>query len=486
MPKRAGMTWSHPLTWIAMLAVVLGAARVARALSMRGMRPESERPGTIAPAIAAAFVDGRIRVDSTSFAATAYDLILRGRFRTVPGQTGDVVDIGVLPGDPSIRVATWEQPVEELLLAACADGPATLGQLDDALRGRTGDSAIAHRAFGQRFEREMTTSGLLDHGLTQGVAGLLVFLPVLVAATTSWKFDPWVAAGGVVIGIVGMFAPRALPVPMSWSPGRSDEARAWAAHAAWLRQLRLQDAQPAALPIEGRALADAVALGIAPGAARAMASAVARTAATGATPGERAHVSGRVAHRAAADVRGYLTPCDLELGNPPGASVHEVAFGAAAAGFLALAVLATTTGNAQVWGYVACIVLALTAPGWISVTRPLRRRVRRRGLARSFAAHVGPTRFVRRRRSIELWRGEQLQATAHGALVLDVRGRRRTSLFMLQPFHDWTELVVTFVDGSRWIGSVAGHVTGDTSAIDGEGTVWFDVGLPSHEHADAA
>ena len=479
---------SYVFVWSAAIGLVLVAARLHRVRVLRRAAPRLDRPDERAPAIAAAMLAGRLRPDEAAFAATAYDLVLRGRFRTVPGATGDVVDIGVLPGDASVEVATWEHPVEELLLAACADGPATLGQLDAALQGRSGDSANAFRAFELRFEREMTTAKLLDHEATLNAAALLVTVP-LVLLVLPWV-DPTIPmlTAGLMVGLSSFPAPNWLPVPMTWPSGRVEDVRAWEGYRRALGLLRLAEAQPAALPIEGRGLVDAVAFGIADGATRALSDALGKvTAAHAPSTGERAHITSRVAHRAAARTRRGLKRRKIKLINPAGASVQEAIAAALLSAWVGVLVLGIEGIDERgvTLAVIAAVLLTITSPFWIALTRPLRRRVTRRGLAREFARHRGATRFVRRVGYVELWRDRERVARAHGALVVEVRAVHRTSPFMAEVHADWSDIRVKFVDGSRWIGSTAGHVKGDTKVIDGEGVVWFDVGLPSGERAAA-
>jgi hypothetical protein len=476
------------------LAVTVAGHRILRHRALRGVIARDERPSDEAPAIAAALHRGRSHPDRNAFVATAYDLVLRGRFRTVPGQTGDVVDIAVLPGDESVQIESWERPVEQVMLAATLHGPATLGRIDASLHGRNGDVRIARRAFSREVANELRRRRHYDHTPHVGLVEVMLALAAPILLISFMRDSTIGSTFGVLLAfcmVPGMFATRFVP-PHRWRRTYVDTARAWHSYVQWLEQLRLDSAQPAAIDIEGRTLVDAIAFGSARLSAGSMGLAMQRLDRTRTARGERAHIATAIRHGIVDGWR-YVDKREFELVRPrvlSGLGVAAVGTLFSAIGlFFGLADLPQVRDQVVVAGLLSFAAILLAPPLFAAAKR------RSTGLAAAFGSNGGTDGgvLVRSSAGLELYDAatNRLLARVPGSLVLDMSGTRRESLLFPPRMQTWTDLEVTFVDGSRWHATTPGHPHGDDECTGSrhavpsakERTVWFDVGVPPDERA---
>ncbi|HVM17860.1 MAG TPA: DUF2207 domain-containing protein, partial [Gaiellaceae bacterium] len=249
---------------------------------------EQEPPSPLEPALVPPLLAQRAAAGSHEFTATLFDLIRRGRYRAEPTTTeravwgglrrDAVADLELSPGDRSVALAPFEEPVAKVVDWVLRQGPTPLS----GFRERIERDRVANSERFASFRREVTREirqrrWYVNRGawllvpaaialLALGAVLVLGGLGSLTAEFVRWRALVLLGTGAVLLlngGVLGVAATR-VPLWRRRSADAQAEAERWEAFRRYLTDFpRLHEAPPASLELWERYLVYGIALGIA-------------------------------------------------------------------------------------------------------------------------------------------------------------------------------------------------------------------------------
>ena len=249
---------------------------------------EQQPPTDTEPALVPPLLRQSTDVGSQEFTATLFDLIRRGRYRSAPVDTEKklwgglrhetVSDLLVTPGDQSIPLNDFEQPVAAVIDSVVdADGE-RLSEFRERIEKHRTSNATRFTSFKTNASAAIKArrwftdagAGLLGLGLALCVVAAVVLLWVGIdgwrPGTPRWSDVVLVALGGcaIVNAVVLVFALTRARLWRRRTKAGQTEAERWDAFRRYLTDFpRLQEAPPATLELWERFLVYGIAFGIA-------------------------------------------------------------------------------------------------------------------------------------------------------------------------------------------------------------------------------
>jgi uncharacterized membrane protein len=249
---------------------------------------EQAPPDDAEPALVPALLRQDTTPGSQEFTATLFDLIRRGRYKSAPVtterktwggmRTESVSDLMLTPGDQSVKLARFEEPVADVIDSVVDVDGERLSEFREKIeQGRTANAkrftTFKNRVGTSIRERRWYTdagAGVLGLALAGFAVAAIVLLWIGIdgwrSVTPRWTDVVVVALGGCAVANAAVLAVAFTRVRL-WrrrTKTGQTEAERWDAFRRYLTDFpRLQEAPPATLELWERYLVYGIAFGIA-------------------------------------------------------------------------------------------------------------------------------------------------------------------------------------------------------------------------------
>ena len=249
---------------------------------------EQEPPSDEAPAIVPPLLRQGTYPGSLEFTATLFDLIRRGYYVAKPVttekktwaglRTEQVADLELSPGDASVELATFEEPVTKVFDHILDDGPELLSKMRDRIEATRTSNSKRFARFKEDVSEEIGKRRWYV-GTGAKALGLVIAALVVAAVVLFWKgiagFRPvaprWNDIVLIALGVCAVINAVVLVIGIGntklWRRRTRDgqlEAQRWEAFRRYLSDFpRLDIAPPATLALWERFLVYGIAFGIA-------------------------------------------------------------------------------------------------------------------------------------------------------------------------------------------------------------------------------
>jgi uncharacterized membrane protein len=249
---------------------------------------EQAPPSDLEPALVPPLLRQGTAPGSNEFTATLFDLIRRGRFKTTPVTTRrsiwaglrheDVADLQITPGDSTLELADFEEPVAEVVDSVVGEQGERLSAFRDRIELDRTKNSERFRSFKENVAAAIGSRGwYLGSGLMAlwlgvgafGIAGALLlwigiegFRPV----APRWGDVVMIALGACAVAnaVALVIAAKLVSLWRRRSQAGQAEAERWEAFRRYLTDFpRLEEAPPATLELWERFLVYGIAFGIA-------------------------------------------------------------------------------------------------------------------------------------------------------------------------------------------------------------------------------